>query len=446
MHKLDIKLIDYVIYNYYLLYNSISTDSRNINDKCIFFALKGKKFDGNQFAEIAIKKGAAIAVVDNYSIYIKNNNFFLVENVLLCLQKCALIHRRRLSKVKIIAITGSNGKTSTKNLLYEILKTKYKVISSYKNYNNEIGVPLSILRMKKNTEIGIIEMGAKQKNDIYYLCNIVNPQYGLITNIGISHIQYFKSKLNILLTKIELFKYIINNNGFLFINNNVKYLIKNFSYYEKKIIYGSYYIDNTNIIGYWKYINNIKLFEWYKNNLNNDIAKNTIKVNLWGSYNIENIIATISVGTFFCISDKIINNTITNYKSNDNRSQLINTENNNIVLDAYNANPNSVLSSIYSFYKENYINKIIILGNMNELGSFSERYHKLIINILSKINVRSFLIGDFFYDLKCNYSNIFFFKNKSIFINFMSKNNFKGNNILIKGSRSMALETLIKYL
>ncbi len=436
--------INYKVYKYYSIYKKISIDSRTINNNCIFFALKGKNYNGNFFAEEALKKGAVIAVVDDVKVIKNNFQYILVDNVLITLQYCAKIHRLK-HKCKVIGITGTNGKTTTKNILNNILSTKYNVISTDLNYNNEIGVPLTILKINNDTNFAIIEMGSRKINDINKLCSIALPDYGIITNIGKAHLYYFNSINNIKKAKKELYDFVMSNNGYLFVNNNYNYLNRITINYYKKILYGSNI--NNDIIGYWKTIKPKLLLEWYIKQYHN---KNLIYINLIGLYNLDNILSSIAVAVFFKIPVNIINNVISEYISCDNRSQKIITKNNIVILDAYNSNPNSLFEAIKNFYlvESNNDNRLMILGNMYELGIHTDKYHKLIINIIIRTNIKTLLVGELFYKFKYVISNgnILFFSTKRHLIDFLLKKSIKNCKCLIKGSRLMKLEDIINYL
>jgi UDP-N-acetylmuramoyl-tripeptide--D-alanyl-D-alanine ligase len=430
-----------LLYNIYTKYPIICTDTRNIKKNSLFFGIKGENFDGNKFASVALKKGAAFAIIDEKKFY-KNKQYILVDNVLQTLQELAKYHRKQL-KTKVIGITGTNGKTSTKELINVILSKKYKTIASFKNLNNHIGVPLSVLSITPDTEIAVIEMGANHIREIKKLCGISQPDFGIITNIGIAHLQGFKNIKGIINAKNELFNYIKKNNGIAFANINSKAIAK-LSEKIKKITYGT----KTNAYCYGKLLENnpyVKI-KW---NLKNNIIKNKshtiIQSQLIGEYNLENIIAAIAIGSYFDVTPKNIKNAIENYKPVSNRSQLIETAKNKIILDAYNANPTSMKAAIKNFKQLKFENKIVIIGDMLELGNQSIKEHKKILTFLEKQNFNKIiLIGKMFSSV--NNNNHKNFPDVDIAGKWLEKNSISSASILIKASRGIKLEKLIKVL
>ena len=414
------------LYNIFKEYPSISTDSRNIKKESIFFALKGKNFNGNQFAEEALKSGCKYAVIDEKEYEI-NENYILVNNALKTLQQLASLHRDNIN-IPIIAITGTNGKTTSKELITSCLSSELETAYTKGNYNNHIGVPLTLLEINKKHEIGIIEMGANHKNEINFLCEIAKPNYGIITNIGKAHLEGFKNFEGVKSTKKELYDFIKKNNGVIFINNDDKTL-NEISKNIKSITYGI----NGAIIG-----------KEVTSSVYTEVLFNKIKINsnLIGSYQFYNIMLAIAVAQHFSIKEKNIIKSLESYYPKNNRSQVIQSESNLIILDAYNANPSSMSEMINSFYKIKKDGKVCILGDMGELGIFSKNEHEEIIKLNKKLNLKTFYIGSEFKKLTKKNSFIDFQEFKNYLKDFPITN----STILIKGSRSQKLENIVELL
>ena len=423
------------LYSKFLEINKVSTDTRKSVQGSIFFCLKGPNYNGNNFAYEALKKGAEIIVIDEKQ---KTNEpqFILVENSLKALQNLAIKHRETL-KIPVIAITGTNGKTSTKNLIHDVLNEKFKVMKTIGNFNNHIGLPLSILSINKNYECAVLEFGASKIGDITELCEIGKPNYGLITNIGKAHLEEFKNVDNIIKTKTELWEYLIKKNGVIFVNNEDKTLIKVIS---KKKLFSKY----NKFENYGPKKNDVKI-----NSISPFLELNweskLIKTKIVGDYNLINIIASIAVGQFFKVNKKNIIKILENNSFNNNRSQLIKTDLNEIILDAYNANPSSMEFSINSFIKiKSTMKKTLILGDMLELGEGSKNLHLELINFLKKNKIKNcILVGSIFYQIDCDFLK---FRDKKSLEEYLKNNIVKKNIILIKGSRKMKLETLKELL
>tara|TARA_S200000501_G_scaffold373560_1_gene420981 strand:+ start:854 stop:2140 length:1287 start_codon:yes stop_codon:yes gene_type:complete len=423
------------LYSKFLVIKNISTDTRKSVSGSIFFCLKGLNFNGNKFAYEALKKGAELVVIDEKQ---KTNEekFLFVPDVLTCLQNLAKKHRENLN-IPIIAITGTNGKTSTKNIVFDVLSTKFNVMKTTGNFNNHIGLPLSILKIDKSYDLAVLEFGASKIGDINELCDIGKPNIGLITNIGKAHLEEFESIDNIIKTKTELWTYLIKTNGTIFINQEDENLIttrakhKIFSTYNKFINYG-------------KKENEIKLnskslfleFTW-RNEL--------IKTKIVGDYNLNNVIASIALGNFFKVGKKDIINKLKDLSFKNNRSEFIKTNFNEIILDAYNANPTSMKFSINSFINiSSNMEKTLILGDMLELGGKSKELHQELIKFLKIKKIKScLLVGENFNEIECDFLK---FKTKKNLEVHLKKHMFKKRIILIKGSRKMKLETLKELL
>ena len=410
--------------------SGISTDTRKIIKNCIFFCLTGDKFDGNKFADEALKKGAKKVVVDNPLL--NNPNFIVVKDALKSLQNLAKHHRLNLKNTNVIGLTGSNGKTTTKELIHKVLCSKHKTISTFGNLNNHIGVPLSLLKIKDDSEFAVIEMGANRIGEIEFLSDLVQPDYGYITNFGKAHLEGFGSFEGVVIGKTELYKWINKNKKKLFINGDN--LIQKKFIDENAIVFG----QDKNFQFEFQLVSNDFVDINYKN-IN-------IKSNLFGAYNSYNVMCAISVGLFFNIDINTIKKVIEKYTQKNNRSQIISQGNKKIILDAYNANPTSMKLSIDSFLNFQ-DKKLLILGDMFELGEYSFDEHMFVIKYIeNKKNTKSFLVGNEFYKHKKQSLTISFYKTKNDLKKFISKNKIKETSILIKGSRSMQMEDLINTL
>ena len=405
----------------------VDIDSRTIRKGSMFFAIKGENFDGNNFAIEALKKGASKAVIDSKDKKFENiKNVIQVENSLEALQKLANYHRNK-TKSKIIALTGSNGKTTSKELIHLVLKEKFNTISTLGNFNNHIGVPLSLLQIKEDTEFSVIELGANNFGEIDLLTKIVEPDYGYITNFGKAHLEGFKTLKGVIKAKTELYNWIIQNDKTLIINNDdleqIKFNIyKNFSFGSKtKSNYNFEYIPEKKVM--------VKSSEII------------YKSNIYGDYNFSNICAAISIGLYFGVDSKKIQKSLLNYKLKNNRSQLIKLKSQEIILDAYNANPTSMTHAIESFSKSKG-SKAVILGDMFELGNNALDEHRKIVEIVKNNKIdKSYFIGIDFFNCHDNTESLFFYKTKENFYDDVNKINEK--QILIKGSRGMKMEEII---
>ncbi|NPA35323.1 MAG: UDP-N-acetylmuramoyl-tripeptide--D-alanyl-D-alanine ligase [Chlorobi bacterium] len=436
---MDIK----TLHNIFLSCSSVTTDSRNCPEGSIFFALKGESFNGNQFADKAIEAGAKYAVVDENTESI-SDNIILVDNVLKTLQDLANYHRRWLG-IPILAITGTNGKTTTKELTREVLKQKFEVKATEGNFNNHIGVPLTLLSFNQETEFGVVEMGANHPGEIAFLCNIAEPDFGLITNIGKAHLEGFGSLNGVMQTKGELYNYLSKNAGTIFSNKDNPYLYQMLPENTDVIFYGIQ-IQNNDVLVSGKSTGKeffLKL-TWQNNNTGNQYDLNT---NLIGDYNLENVLAAITVGCFFNIEEKKINSAVTGYIPSNNRSQYLKTEKNEILLDAYNANPTSMQKALDNFRNIDGTQKALILGGMKELGYESSYEHKELINKIKNINAAIiFLVGPEFVPTLTLIPEAVHFKDVNELIKYIKENPVTNHKILIKGSRNNKLEKVITYL
>ena len=430
------------INNLYTLYKqcrSISTDSRKIEKDDIFFALKGDSFDGNKYVLQALENGCKYAIIDDAKL--KNNkNCIYVNDVLTTMQDLARHHRKKLN-IPILAITGSNGKTTTKELTATVLSKKFKVWFTKGNLNNHIGVPLTLLNMPTDTEFAVIEMGASHINEIEFLCNIALPDYGLITNVGKAHLEGFGSFENIMKTKAELYRFIETNGKIIFINSCNSYLIEMLKN-GKCVSYGVN--DCDLVIGRNATAKPLLEFEWSKTNNEN---WNKVKTQLPGIYNYENAMAAVCIGTFFDISAEDINNALSEYLPQNNRSQLINTTKNRILLDAYNANPNSMKAALANFKEMEGKNKILIIGEMKELGEDSHKEHKLVLEQINSMTFDNcFLVGGEFESLKIDLPKYSRFETVNHLSDYLQKNIISDKLIFLKGSRGNQLEKLLEFL
>jgi len=381
------------LYELFLNCNGVSTDTRSIEEGNLFFCLKGNNFDGNDYASEALLKGAKQVVVDNNSL--NNAKFIKVDNVLNSLQLLSTYHRSKLKKTTIIALTGSNGKTTTKELIDGVLKKKFKTISTLGNLNNHIGVPLTLLKIKKDSEFAIIEMGANHIGEIAFLTNLIKPDLGYITNFGKAHLEGFGGVNGVIKGKSELYNWLIKNKKPILINTSD---IEQINFIK----------SNSITFG----IKNDANYMFKKNNLGDFISvfyeKVQINSNLIGDYNFTNIAAAISLGLYFDINVSSIKNAIESYIPKNNRSEVLFNNDKKIILDAYNANPTSMNLAIDSFLKLEG-SKALILGDMFELGQYSNKEHEEIINRLEKENNKTFLVGNEFYKLKKESNKVLFF-------------------------------------
>ena len=422
------------IHSLFLECTKVSTDTRKIEKDCLFVALKGDNFDANTFAKEALDKGAKFVIIDNNEYYI-NEKTILVNDSLETLQQLAKFHRTYLG-LPIIALTGSNGKTTTKELIHAVLSKKYNTIATIGNLNNHIGVPLTLLRFTKDTEIGIVEMGANHQKEIEFLCKIAQPDYGYITNFGKAHLEGFGGVEGVIKGKSEMYNFLQENYKMAFVN--LDDAIQNEKTTQLKRFTFSTSNKNTDVR-----IGHIEANPMVKINYNNLF----IHSHLIGIYNANNINAAITIGNYFKVTDNLIKEAIENYIPENNRSQLIQKNGNEIVLDAYNANPSSMTAAIMNFIQLDKANKIAILGDMFELGNESLSEHKKVIELLeNQSEIKTYFIGKDFYANKLNSNHITFFEDFNSFANFLRERKPTNSLLLIKGSRGMALEKSLELL
>ena len=415
----------------------VSTDTRNITKDVMFIALKGDNFDGNKYAQQAIEKGAKYAIVDNKE-YADNSKIFYVEDGLIFLQKLAEHHRKSFD-IPIIAITGTNGKTTTKELVAAVLSKKYDVLFTLGNLNNHIGVPLTLLQLNKNHEIAIIEMGASKIGDIKELTDIAHPTHGIITNIGQAHLEGFGSPENIIKTKTELYKAIYENNGKLICNTDDEVLMKQLPVSCPQWTYGT--SINAEISGHIVNLSPMLSFIWQAPNYTSPI----VTTQIIGKYNFYNMLAAIAIGFNFSVENKHITEALEEYKPSNNRSQLEKTSFNTVILDAYNANPTSVRSALDNFAEIDSNDKLFVLGDMLELGENTKNYHQEIIDLTKKLKLQGVFVGEIFSSL-AKENEILSFVSTEQAKDFFSTALPKNNLILLKGSRGIGLEKLIEIL
>ena len=421
------------IYNAFLNSNGISTDTRTLKKGELFFALNGPNFNGNHFAKNALEKGASFVVVDNNDSIDLSSKVLVVNNSLKTLQDLATYHRKKIN-TPIIAITGSNGKTTTKELIREVLSKSYKVLATEGNLNNNIGVPLTLLRLKKKHQIGIIEMGANHLDEIESLCSISLPNWGYITNFGKAHLEGFGSKEGVIKGKSELYKHLKLKKGQILINADDPEQIKQ-TRDQKVIRFGSNEINDIKI----SYTSNKKNIQVQFKGLNFESP-------LYGDYNLTNIAASIAFGVIFKVDLIDIKNAIEGYKSKNNRSQKLIINNVPYILDAYNANPSSMQVALNAFAENQAETKTVILGDMLELGRYTKNEHENILNLCLKLNFKEiFTIGNNFKSISINSNKIFRFEKIDTFKEYFKKNNIVFDSVLIKGSRFLQLENLITF-
>lgn len=427
------------LYEIFLKYPRVFTDSRLADGGGIFFALKGDNFDGNDFIENALNDGANFAVCDRKT-YPKTERVIVVDDVLTALQQLANYHRRQL-KIPVLAVTGTNGKTTTKELITHVLSTKYNVLATQGNLNNHIGVPLTLLKISSEHEIAIIEMGANHPGEIELLCNIAEPAYGIITNVGRAHLEGFGSFEGVKKTKGELYQYILKSKGKgVFINTGNQDLIEMVPLDIEQFSYSQSGTDSQltgEIANHEVYLVCKALFPkgWLY-----------FKTHLTGDYNLENVLAACRIGLQFGIDPILIQQGIEGYVPSNNRSQVVKIGSSLVIADCYNANPSSMDASIRNFMKIERSDKIMILGDMLELGDDSIFEHQKIVDLTVEAGIKKvYWVGDNFFQSHLPF-NAFKFRNVDELIKNMDVNSFSGKFVLIKGSRGIKLEKVLELL
>ena len=418
------------LFEQFLKSKTVTTDTRNISKDCIFFALKGANFNGNTFAQEAINQGARIAIVDEAEFENQTNNIFLVDDALKTLQDLAKTYRNYL-KIPFIGLTGSNGKTTTKELISAVLKEKFRTHYTFGNLNNHIGVPLTILSIPENTEIAVIEMGANHQKEIELLASISQPDFGYITNFGKAHLEGFGGFEGVIKGKSELYNYLKSANKIAFINANDPIQV------EKTTDIKRISFSDQNNADY-----QIQLIENKQEYLAVKYQNLDIQSHLTGNYNFSNISCAIAIGSYFGIDSDLIKQGIENYYPSNNRSQIIEKENYKIVMDAYNANPSSMEASLNNFAKFEG-SKTIIIGDMFELGEESKTEHQRILELAESLNFNQiYILGLHFKETNVTNINVVKFDNRQSFEEFLKNNVINSQNILIKGSHGMRLDLL----
>ncbi len=420
------------LHSLFLKSPNVSTDTRTIGANCIFFALKGDNFNGNKYGAQALEKGAAYVILDEKE-YATSNKFIVVDDVLQTLQELATYHRNYCD-AKIIALTGSNGKTTTKELINVVLSKKYKTTATKGNLNNHIGVPLTLLTIKKDTEIAIVEMGANHLEEIAFLCKLAQPDFGYITNFGKAHLEGFGSQEGVIKAKSELYDYLIRNDKSIFMNADDSVQMAKLSGYIKK--YGfSTEKQRFHKIEFFGADPFVKL----------KTEDSIISSQLVGGYNFTNSAAAVLIGKYFNVPLPDIKAAIESYVPENNRSQIIKKNGHKIILDAYNANPTSMEAALQNFDAMGNNPKVAFLGDMFELGESAAQEHQYIADLVAKMNIEKvFLIGENFFEVKTAHQKFDSFEAIS---SYLEKESLPAkSHILIKGSRGMALERLLNLL
>lgn len=427
------------LHQLFLKSNGVVIDSRKVQKNDFFIALKGENFDANSFAKQALDNGALCVVIDNSKFYLDKRTI-LVQNSLTTLQELSSFHRKKLG-LPIIALTGSNGKTTTKELIKVVLSEKFNVKATEGNLNNHIGVPLTLLSFDETTEIGIVEMGANHQREIDFLCQITQPDLAYITNFGKAHLEGFGGFEGVVKGKSELYEYIEKTNQ----EDKSKIVFVNLD--------DDIQVEKTKTIPHFSFSFKHKSANVFLNILDvNPFVKvsfrNTeVQSKLIGNYNAFNIAAAIAIGRYYQIEDTKIKNAIESYVPTNNRSQIIQKNSNKIILDAYNANPSSMKAAIENFVDLDEADKIMILGDMFELGDESLQEHKnIVIWIENSLKIKTFFVGEDFYSNQLPSENSRFFKSFDQLKNYFSDKKTTNKTILIKGSRGMALERIVDFL
>jgi UDP-N-acetylmuramoyl-tripeptide--D-alanyl-D-alanine ligase len=427
------------LYSVYKKKPVVCTDSRSITDHCIFFALKGESFNGNEYAESALQQGAAYAVIDERKFQ-KDERYILVADVLKTLQQLANYHRKQLS-CPVIAITGSNGKTTTKELISSVLSKKFKTHFTKGNLNNHIGVPLTILSAPADVEMLVVEMGANHLKEIELLSSIAEPDYGLITNIGKAHLEGFGSFDGVKQGKGELYEFLASHNGLAFVNGDNSILQE--MLLQKKV---------TGVVRYGKKYDCecegklLEAFPFLKIEWKYDSQKGIAPTQLIGEYNFENALAAICIGSYFEIEPEIINSAIQEYAPGNSRSQVIHKGTNVIILDAYNANPSSMTEALKNFASIKMHPKIVFLGEMSELGKESASEHLAIVALIEQLNFESVVLVGEWFQKHADRINATWFASSDQAAQWAKEKNIQNASLLIKGSRSVKMEKVMEGL
>ena len=431
------------LYTLFLQHPTVSTDTRKIGEGSIFFALKGPNFNANAFAEDALSKGASYAVIDDPT-YKKNDRCILVDDTLNTLQELAKFHRQQLN-IPVIAIVGSNGKTTTKELITSVLSTQFNVLSTPGNFNNHIGLPLTLLMLTQTHQIAVIEMGANHIQENALLCEIACPDLGLVTNNGKDHLEGFGSIEGVAQSNSELYYYLLKNNGLAFVNANDEWLMRMASRLPKKMTYAAndeVKKAQATCMGEAITLRPEIIFTY---SVNNEIPSNSISSCLSGDFNFDNIMAAVCIGHYFKLSASHIKQGIESYEPKNNRSQVIKKENNTIYLDAYNANPSSMEASLRNFAAMPFQHKIAIIGDMFEMGEYAAQEHSNMIAFCRNLHLDEvWLVGEEF--SKQHAEGMKQFKTTDDVVEQLKQQPLIGKNVFMKGSRGMKLELLLDVI
>ncbi|MDR2813646.1 MAG: UDP-N-acetylmuramoyl-tripeptide--D-alanyl-D-alanine ligase [Prevotellaceae bacterium] len=422
------------LHNIFLNSSGVCTDSRKVFRGCVFFALKGDAFNGNMYAATALEQGAEYAVVDETAN--KGARYLKVTSVLKTLQELATYHRRYLN-LPIVAITGTNGKTTTKELIAATLSRKFRVAATHGNLNNHIGVPLTLLGMAKDTQLGVVEMGANHPGEIADLCRIAQPNAGLITNVGKAHLEGFGSLEGVKRAKGELYSYLAQSQGVAFCLSDSA---------DLKDMLHTYGVQHAVMYGLRE--SNVHVNAESGNNpfLSLRMASgDTWQTKLVGSYNAANVLAAAAAGRYFGVSEEDIRAAVESYEPQNHRSQLLHTAHNTIIVDAYNANPTSMAAAVSNFAQLSADSKLLILGDMLELGKDAQSEHAQLLRLLKKEALTNvYLVGEYF--SRVAEKSCLTFADSAALCEYLKSNDVKNRLILLKGSRGMQLEKALEYL
>ncbi len=424
------------LYQTYLESSEVSTDSRKISKDALFFALKGENFNGNQYASAALSQGAKKVVIDEMPAEaLPEGSYFLVDDVLTTLQGLASYHRKQLA-LPIIAVGGSNGKTTTKELIREVLAQKYRTFATPGNLNNHIGVPLSLLQIQPNTEIAVIELGANHEGEIAELCQIAAPNYGIITNIGKDHLEGFGSVEGVARANSELFYYLLKNNGKIFVNTLEEHIVRMASRFDAPITYpqkGNYYEATLLEADFFV------RFQTEKGEV--------VDTQLFGTYNFSNIATALCIAKYFEVPSERANAAVANYSPGNNRSQLLHRGTNTLLLDAYNANPSSMELAVHNFGKVKHKPKMLILGDMYELGETSAEEHENLGKVVAQYDFEKIVFfGELIRPALAANPKAYYFSDKFSLHNWLQDQKLEATYVLIKGSRGVKLESVVDFI
>jgi len=429
------------LYQIYKEFPIVCTDTRQISKDCLFFALKGEHFNGNSFADKALEAGAKYVILDDENNYKENPSYILVDDVLSTLQDLARFHREQLT-IPVIGITGTNGKTTSKELLHSVLSQKFNAYATKGNLNNHIGVPLTLLSLREDVEIAIVEMGANHQEEIAFLSEISRPTHGFITNVGKAHLEGFGSFEGVMKAKGELYDFLKNHNGQVYVQGDNEYLMQMakdralqqviyYGFSEKNEIQGGLIVADPYLTIFWK--------------TKDSEERQQVKTHLTGAYNIENMLAAVALGLTFGLNTEEINNGLADYVPQNNRSQITSTEKNTIIADYYNANASSMAAALGNLDVIQGDRKLAILGDMFEMGDQSEIEHQKVIEKAKSLKLDQLIfVGKAFYALREEEGN--YYETTEDLKNYLQENPIEDYLILLKASRGMAFEKLMEVL